>query len=598
MSDFQSGGVSISTTESLRKLTEQLVQAIDCLTGLGDDYSTSRAELELLQQRLAEGRFHLAVLGQFKRGKSTLLNALLGDDLLPTDILPVTAIPTFISSGSEITVRVYFFDRSETDYFPTDDDRSLAAFLADYVTEAGNPHNQHQVSRVEISHPAALLHQGVVLVDTPGIGSTLKHNTEVAHQILPQCDAALFLVSPDPPITEIELEYLAQIKQQLPRTFYLLNKVDFLNAEEQLASLKFLASQLETLCDGEPQVLPISARRGLQARLEGDSHAWNESGMQRVEQSLIDFFAREKQQTLQTAIARRTLDLISDAGMQLQLSLSALKLPEAELQRRLEQFRLSLPAVEREQQAAVDVLAGDLKRVIARLAEEIEVLRKKAKQQILSQVEEHLVVVEDPEQMERLVHATIATETEQFFAPAMRSTAELIRQEATRLLSLNQQRSNRLIEQVRQTAAELFDIPYHAPAAGASYSPFAVPAWSNDLFTSDMDPLGQRLSRKFFTRKYRRKRTVNRLREESRKLLNRNIEQISWALRQSLDESFRQFGSELGEQLGKTIAATRKAMEVALERSESHSRESSKTEISLRKALQVLEDIKHSLAGE
>jgi GTPase Era involved in 16S rRNA processing len=131
-----------------------------------------------------------------------------------------------------------------------------------------------KVSRVEISHPAPLLQQGVVLIDTPGVGSTLKHNTEVAHQILSQCDAALFLVSPDPPITEMELDYLQQIKQQLPRTFYLLNKVDFLDENEKKVSLRFLADQLSRFYSSAPQVLPISARKGLQARQSGDETGW------------------------------------------------------------------------------------------------------------------------------------------------------------------------------------------------------------------------------------------------------------------------------------------------------------------------------------
>lgn len=577
------------------KLNEILSLAVSSISELGEDFSAAQSDLEVVQKRLGEGQFHLAVLGQFKRGKSTLLNALLGDDLLPTDILPVTAIPTFIHAGPEVGGTVFFSDRRVPETFKVTAERSLAAFLIDYVTEAGNPHNQRQVSRVEISHPAPLLQQGVVLIDTPGIGSTLKHNTEVAHQVLPQCDAALFLVSPDPPITEMELDYLQQIKQRLPRTFYLLNKVDFLDAQEQLVSLRFLAEQLSRFYEASPQVMPISARKGLQARLAGDDSGWRKSGMQLVEQNLIDFFAREKKQVLHQSLARRTEDLLNGIVMQLQLSLTALKLPEEELQQRVAQFRQSLPAIEREQQAAADVLSGDLKRAVARLAEEIEVLRTAVKQQILSQVEAHLESVDDPERMERLVHDTIAAETEQFFAPAMRKLAEIIRCEATELLDINQQRSNKLIEQVRQTAAELFEIPYHAPVAGAVYTPFEVPAWSHDLFISDMDPLGQKFSRKFFSKKYRRRRTVNRLREESRKLLFQNLEQMSWALRQSLDESFRQFGAELRDQLDKTIAATRKAMEIALERSEAHSREISATEIRLQQALQKLEEIRGDL---
>lgn len=580
---------------SPRQLDQVLEQAQATVASLGGDFARYRTELEIVNQRLGEGRFHLAVLGQFKRGKSTLLNALLGDDLLPTDILPVTAIPTFIHSGSQIGAKVHFLNNSEPREYAVEEGGSLAEFLSEYVTEVGNPHNKYLVSRVEISHPAPLLQQGVVLVDTPGVGSTHKHNTEIAHQILPQCDAALFLVSPDPPITEMELDYLNEIKQRLPRTFYLLNKIDFLDEQEQKTSLCFLADQLSSFYDSPPQVMPISARKGLQARQAGDEDGWRKSGMQLVEQNLIDFFAREKQQVLQQALSQRTTDLLGDVCMQLQLSLTALKLPVDELEQRIEKFRRALPQIEREQQAVEDVLNGDRKRLLKQLATLTEELRTRAKKKILSSVEGHLQAVEDPEEMERLVRQEIAAETANFFAPALRKTAKKISDEATELLSISQQQSNSLIEQVRQTAAELFDIPYQAPVADKALVPFDAPSWSDDLFTSDMDPLGQKLSRKLFSKKFRRRRTVKRLREESRKLVNQNVAQINWALQKSMEVSFRKFSTDLRGQLEKTITATRQAMEIALQRSEAHSQEAAEKERVMQEALHRLEQLKGEL---
>lgn len=574
-----------------------LTQALSCIDSLDDGYSDGRCELESIQQRLLAGNFRLAVLGQFKRGKSTLLNALLGDELLPTDILPVTAIPTFISSAEKIEVKVSFENDAEPVKFLPSSAQTLEDFLTEYVTEKGNPQNQRSVARVDVGHPAEILKQGVVLIDTPGIGSTHKHNTEVAYQVLPQCDAALFLVSPDPPITEVELDYLKHIQQCLPRTFFLLNKIDYLDEKEKSDSLRFLADQLISLHDGAPLVLPTSARKGLIARLAGDIDDWKKSGMQQVEQNLIDFFAREKQQILQESLQRRTFDQLNSINMHLQLSLSALMLPEAELKQRIEQFRQSIPDVEREKQAANDILSGDLRRVVKRLNKEVEGVRKQAKEKIISQLDGYIQSIVDTEELERLVRAMLAQELPSFFAPAMRQVADLIQGEATELLSIHQQRSNRLVEQVRQIAAELFDIPYHAPAAGRSYTKFEISGWSHDLFISDMDPLGQRLSRKFLTQKYRRKRTVNRLREESLKLLNQNVEQINWALRRGLDENFTQFGAELTEQLQRTITATRKAMEVALQKSESHAHETASREIKLRQTQGKLQEILKELEG-
>ena len=581
----------LESSSSQVGLAEILTQALKCLDCLDDGYTVDRNELTSLQTRLVTGQFRLAVLGQFKRGKSTLLNALLGDKLLPTDILPVTAIPTFIGTAENINALVSFEVDAEPVNFTPSSDQTMGDFLNDYVTEKGNPKNQRQVTRVEIGHPSEMLRQGVILIDTPGIGSTHKHNTEVAYQILPQCDAALFLVSPDPPITEIELDYLKEIRQRLPQTFFILNKIDFLDEQEQIASLKFLADQLTPLCDGVPQVLAVSARKGLDARLSGDADGWKDSGMQQVEQNLIDFFAREKQSILQESLQCRTCDQLNNINMQLQLSLSALMLPEAELKKRIEKFRQSIPDVEREKQASEDVLSGDLKRVVERLNEEVEKVRVQAKEKIIGQLESFVQTIVDIEELERLVRGTLVEDIPVFFAPAMRKVADIIRVEATELLTLHQQRSNQLIEQVRQIAADLFDIPYHAPSAGRSYTKFELSGWSNDLFISDMDPLGQRFSRKFFTQKYRRKRTVKRLRDEGIKLLNQNVEQINWALRRGLDESFRQFGVELSEQLEKTITATKEAMEVALSQSESQAQETVSKEVKLKRAITTIQKI-------
>lgn len=549
------------------------------------------APLLALRERQEEGTFRLAVLGQFKRGKSTFLNALLGADLLPTDILPVTAIPTFIRAADAVTARVFFFDQTDPVSYEEKQEGSFGDFLQAYVTEAGNPDNHRQVERVEIGHPAAILKQGVVLIDTPGIGSTFKHNTEVAYQLLPHCDAALFLVSPDPPITEAEITYLREVRELLPRTFFLLNKVDFLNEKEKVASLTFLADQLKPLFDGAPQVLPISAKSGLTARLTQDKDLWKSSGMYQIEQNLIDFFAREKQQTLELSLRRRVRDQLNAQIMHLQLSLEALRLPELDLKKRIAMFQEILPAIEREKQASADVLAGDLKRIVTTLTQQIEELRTAARQRVMPKVEGVIQEVADTEELERQVRSIVATQLPIFFAPALRQVDNAIRRQATEILSLHQKRCEQLIEQVRKAAAELFNVPYHAPLVERIYAHFDPPGWSQDLFISDMDPIGQKISRKLMTRRYRHRRTVQRLREQTLKLLNENTEQMNWALRRGLDESFRRYGFELDEQLDKVITATRAAMDTALQKKSSQHQQLEDQIALLERTISELQDL-------
>ena len=103
---------------------------------LGAEFEADRGRLEGLRQRLREERCHLAVLGQFKRGKSTLINALLGAPLLPAAVVPLTSIPTFLHGGEQMAARVLFDNGKADERFSGPDAKALAEFLAHYVTES------------------------------------------------------------------------------------------------------------------------------------------------------------------------------------------------------------------------------------------------------------------------------------------------------------------------------------------------------------------------------------------------------------------------------------------------------------------------------
>ncbi len=181
-----------------------LGEAINRVDELGEGFLAARDSLVSLE-RFEDGRFHLAVLGQFKRGKSTLLNALLGHSLLPTSVVPLTAIPTFVQYGPDLCICVRYQDGKRAKEFAGRPIEEAVKILEGFVTEEGNPKNRLRVKQVDILHPAPILQHGVVLIDTPGVGSTFTHNTRATINFLPQCDAALFVVSADPPLTEVEV---------------------------------------------------------------------------------------------------------------------------------------------------------------------------------------------------------------------------------------------------------------------------------------------------------------------------------------------------------------------------------------------------------
>jgi ribosome biogenesis GTPase A len=363
-------------------LAASLGKAADTVSNIGPEFVRYGRMLNELSLRFSEGRFHLAVLGQFKRGKSTLLNALIGESILPVGVVPLTAAPTFIQFGETAKIRVRYQDsRPEGEFYGTSTD-ARSAYLAGFVTERGNPQNRQGIAEVQVDLPAPILSDGLVLIDTPGIGSTCRHNTTVTLDFLKQCDAALFMISADPPITEVELEFLRQVKEMVPRLFFVLNKIDYLDEGELEEALFFYKRVLaqEAGCDGEFPVFCVSARKGLESKAVANPNGWAESGMAQLESFLVDFLAGEKLNALMDAVSRRALDLIDAVLMEAGIVLQALKLPLQELEVKITLFDKSLQQAENERRLIHDVLEGDKKRVAAFVEELSHDLGRKAEQ--------------------------------------------------------------------------------------------------------------------------------------------------------------------------------------------------------------------------
>ncbi|HVX23387.1 MAG TPA: dynamin family protein [Acidimicrobiales bacterium] len=176
-----------------------------------------------LAERIATQRFHVAVLGEFKRGKSTVVNALIGQELLPSGVVPLTAVATEVHFGIGHSTVVFADGRR----LPIDQDE-----IAGYVTERENPGNGKAVARVEVGTHQAFGTPGVVLVDTPGVASVNQHNTAVARDLLSESDAAVLVLSADSPLSESDLDILAELEARREKVFVVVNKSDHLADDE------------------------------------------------------------------------------------------------------------------------------------------------------------------------------------------------------------------------------------------------------------------------------------------------------------------------------------------------------------------------------
>ena len=210
------------------------------------------ADALALAERTREGRYFVACVGQFKRGKSTLLNALLGTPLLPVGSLPITGVPTVVRFGRGTTARIRASDNSWRDVAPAD--------VSQYVSEEHNPGNALGISVAEIFVASPLLADGMCLVDTPGLGSVFPTGSTATREFLPHIDAAIVVLGADPPITGDELELIAMIAERVPDLLFVLNKADRVPDEERERAKTFARAVIAKRIGRDPgPILVVSA---------------------------------------------------------------------------------------------------------------------------------------------------------------------------------------------------------------------------------------------------------------------------------------------------------------------------------------------------
>ncbi|MGH8233306.1 MAG: dynamin family protein, partial [Rhodanobacteraceae bacterium] len=287
------------------------------------------AALHALRAKLADKIFNLVVAGEFKRGKSSVVNALLHADVLPTGVVPLTSIVTVLRHGDSPKATVTFEDdRRET---------TTLERLSEFVTERGNPKNAKRVREVEVSYPAPWLGQGFRLADTPGIGSAYRHNTDVTYDYLPQSDAVIFVASVEQPVSRSEIKFLNDIRAYAGRIFCLLNKIDHLSASELKESVAFSTAALREALGADVPVFPVSARLAITARSDkGD--AWTESGFAAFDKALRQFLQRDSGSVWIDCVRHHFARLLAGCRLTAELELEALAAPLEKLDQNLHAF--------------------------------------------------------------------------------------------------------------------------------------------------------------------------------------------------------------------------------------------------------------------
>ena len=537
-----------------------ITEALATLPHPSETEARHLVRLRALAERLAKARLQIAVVGQFKRGKSSLLNALLGMPVLPMGVVPLTAITTVLTAGP-LGVKCQFLDGRQNER-TISNLSSLRAELVSLVTEEENPANRLSLLRVEVSLPAPLLARGVTFIDTPGIGSTLRHNSEAAIAALPECDMALFVVSPDPPITETEFAYLAKVRANAARIVVVLNKIDTVEPVERGIALRFLRRVLGEAGLSEETPFPLSARAALRAREEGDRAALEASGLPAIERALDALLNAEGPAVLAAAIAGKAAEIVTTLRLEAEITARARRLPLAELDQRIAAFDAGIAGLAAARIEASDRIAGDRARLLDLIEQQAARIAEQVGQQLAGTATEMPNVGEDVESARRRLAALVP----KYFAPATAAVNDTILMAMAETLQRHQDRIVALISTVRQHAARVMQIEIEA--AGKT-EPLQLPrltAWVADGRTETLARLSTRWIERLLPARQRHARARRQLREEAAALTVRNVEILRWSLRQDVSAILGRFAGELEAQIDAAVTTTRQAMAVARQR--------------------------------
>ena len=304
-----------------------LLAVVDRGIDLVGERTDLRRRLRQTRRRLLDDAVRVLVVGEFKQGKSLLVNALVGAPVCPVDDDVATAVPTVVRYAREPSAVLVESTAPGEAWDPDLPVRRRAVppqDLSRYVSESGNPGNARRLLQAEVGLPRALLSGGLVLVDTPGVGGLGSRHAMSTVGALPTADAVLLVSDASQEYTEPEMQFLRQALRLCPTVACVLTKTDLYPDWRRVAELD--REHLDRVRPGLP-LLTVSSTLRLHATRTQDAALNEESGVTALVRYLRDDVAAQAARLASRSVAHDVLAVTDHLRLGLQAEQRSLQDP-------------------------------------------------------------------------------------------------------------------------------------------------------------------------------------------------------------------------------------------------------------------------------
>lgn len=346
-----------SYRDMMNELSENLSQLREYCEAL-DLENTARSIGETIDKNAKE-HFEVAIVGEFKRGKSTLINALLGQEVLPADVLPATATLNRVTYSEEPYVMVEYKNGTSE---KVDIDR-----LADYVTKLSyeSEKTAETVREATVYYDTEFCKNHVDIIDTPGLNDD-EQMTNVTLSILPEIDAAVFVISANSPFSQFEKEFLEKkmLTSDLGRIIFAVNCFGTFSKEDEDRIVETVEKRIESYVMekakkvmgenskefsvykrkiGKPKVIGVYAKKALMAKENNDPEMLAESNFPKFESVLENMLTQDRGSITLQILANKIISAGSEVINSIVLHENALMMENDEF---MEKYQLAIDEIE------------------------------------------------------------------------------------------------------------------------------------------------------------------------------------------------------------------------------------------------------------